>query len=177
MENAPNEQSGGDGDGLANFASPNPFAFKFADSGSGGNSGGSGEPDEFRFDPERHVSPDKQNADGSFTRKRGRKPNGGTSTRSGSRKKGSNSASVEAVSRMLGMVHLGLAASTKTPELMLEDAEAMALSTAILNVADQFDFRPDPKIEVTIGLIITAATIYGPRAYNIRERLKKEKET
>lgn len=76
---------------------------------------------------------------------------------------------------MLAIVHMGLASATKTPELKLEDEEAEALAKSTAVVLEEFDIRPDPKIEAIIGLVTTAGMIYGPRVYLIAERKKQEK--
>jgi hypothetical protein len=77
---------------------------------------------------------------------------------------------------MLAIVHIGLAAATKTPELALEEQESEILAKSIANVLDEFDIRPDPKVEAIVGLVTTAGMIYGPRVYLISERKKREKQ-
>jgi hypothetical protein len=72
---------------------------------------------------------------------------------------------------------MGLAGVTKTPELKLEDDEATSLAAATANVLEEFDIRPDPKIEAVIGLVTVSSMIYGPRIYMIAERRKSEKKT
>ena len=152
-------------------------AFLRLDSGSGGNSGGSerdARGDE--FDATIHVGRDKLNADGSFRKKRGRRAGSGdgNSASSGSRRKADNQASVEALSRMLAIVHIGLSSATKTPELTLTDDEAATIAKPLLQVADEFNIRPDPKVEAIFGLIVACGSVYGPKAYFIRERWKDE---
>lgn len=137
-------------------------------SGSGGSGGDAGSD---VFDPELHISPDKRNADGSFRRKRQRR-NAGTSSPTRSGKKADYSASVDSLARMLGYLHMGVAAATKTPELVLTEDETKALSNATANVLSEFDIRPSPKAEAIVGLVVTAGGIYGPRAYFIRERIR-----
>lgn len=127
-----------------------------------------------RFDANVHISPDKRNADGSFRKKRGRKSGSATASPR-SRSKASNQASVEGLTRMLAIIHMGLASATRTPELKLEDEEAEALAKSTAVVLEEFDIRPDPKIEAVIGLVTTAGMIYGPRVYLITERKKMER--
>lgn len=160
------ENTGSDIDSGADNAS-------FLSLGGSGNSGGSGSGSDERFDPGIHVSPDKRNADGSYRRKRGRKPG---SSGAGKRQ-ADNSASVETLSRLLAIVHLGIATATKTPELNLDQGEADSLAMATANVLEQFDIRPDPKIEAVIGLVTTASVIYGSKVYMIRARMKEERES
>lgn len=73
-------------------------------------------------------------------------------------------------------MHLGIASATKTPELSLDESEAESLAKATANVLEQFDIRPDPKIEAVVGLVTTASVIYGSKYYMIRQRKKEEKE-
>lgn len=152
-----------------------------ADSGSGSAFflGGGSSGDDSRdaagneFDPTIHVARDKRNADGSFRRKRGRKA--GNSSAPRSRTQADYSASIDSLARMLGFVHLGIAAAAKTPELVLNDEESKALAGATAKVLEEFDIRPDPKVEAIVGLVTTAGAIYGPKYYFIRERKKNER--
>ena len=146
--------------------------------GSDGGSSGASERDArgVEFDPDIHAGRDRRNADGSWSRKRGRRAGSGSSASAAprSRTKADNQASVDGLASMLGVLHLGIAAATKTPELALKDDEAKNLAVATARVLEEFDIRPDPKIEAIVGLIIAGSSIYGPRAYFIMERKKKE---
>lgn len=75
------------------------------------------------------------------------------------------------------MVHIGLSAVTKTPEMTLDQAEADLLAEATVNVLREFDIKPDPRAEAVIGLIVAAGTVYGPRVYLVKARQKTERET
>jgi hypothetical protein len=150
-------------------------AFLSAGTSGGGNTGSdSGGTAADGFDPAIHVGRDSLNLDGTFRRKRGRKSNSGNSASTGGRTKAQNNASVEGLTRILSILHIGLAAATKTPELALEDSEAENLAKATATVLTEFDIRPDPKIEAVIGLVTAASLIYGPRVYLITERKKQE---
>lgn len=143
--------------------------------GSTGNDSGGTTSD--GFDPAVHIGRDKLNSDGSFRKKRGRKAgSGGSNSSSGTRTKAQNTASVEGLTRILAILHVGLAAATKTPEMVLEDSEAENLAKATATVLTEFDIRPDPKVEAVIGLVTAAGLIYGPRIYLITERKKLEAE-
>lgn len=144
-------------------------AFFLGGSGSFGVTDSSGA----RFDPEHHSGRDKLNADGTFRKKRGRKPNSATG---GNRKRADNSTNLESLTSILAIVHAGLASATKTPELVLELPEAEALANAAANVLIEFDIQPNPKVQAIVGLVMTAGSIYGPRVYLIRERKKGVKE-
>lgn len=137
--------------------------------------GGSFDGDDARFarDADGNII---RNADGSPRKKRGRKPGGGRSpvARQANDTKNLKSA-VETLSMAIGGLHLAIAGFTKSPEMQLDDTESKALSESIVNVMDQFDMSPDPRIVAVGGLIATASTIYGPRMYMIRERRKEEK--
>ncbi len=157
-----------DGIGATNFVDP---------AGTPGDRDAGG--DDFAFDPERHISLDKRNADGSYRRKRRRKSgDGGPASKP--RKAANRSdyaSSVDALANVLVVAHAGLSVATKTPELAIEEAEGKALAGALANVMAEFDIRPDPKVEAMIGLVIVASTMYGPRLYLIRERVKKARAT
>lgn len=145
--------------------------------GSGSDSGGaSGGTDSAgtRFDPDIHSGPDKLNRDGTFRKKRGRKAGTGNGASRG--KASDYSASLDAFTGMLAIVHVGLASVTKTPELVLEEDEAKSLAMASANVLEQFDITPDPRVTAVLGLVTTCGMIYGPRVYLIRERKKEERE-
>lgn len=124
-----------------------------------------------QFDPTIHAGPDKRNADGRYTRKRGRRGNNSSSPRNS---KAQNTSGIEALTRALAIVHLGLAAATKTPELALDDKEAETLAAATAHVLQEFDIRPDPKVEACFALVVACGTVYGPKVYFIRERWKEE---
>lgn len=144
--------------------------------GSNGSGSGGSERDANgdKFDPAIHIDPDRRNADGSYRKKRGRKSGNSTSSPR-SRSKANNQASIDGLTRMLAIIHIGLASATRTPELRLEDEEAEALAKSTAVVLEEFDIRPDPKIEAIIGLVTTAGMIYGPRVYLITERKKRER--
>lgn len=142
-----------------------------ANSGDSNGTGSDGE-----FDPEIHVARDKRNADGSYTRKRGRKSgsgNGGSNT-TARKAKGDLSGAVDSLSRTLIIFHMGIASATKAPEMELDKQEADLLANATANVLSEFDIRPDPKVEAIFGLITACGMVYGPRVYSIRKRREDE---
>jgi len=151
---------------VAGFLSPDPGT-------SGDTSGGSGGTDSGGFDPAIHVGPDKRNADGSYTRKRGPRRAGNTSS-SGNRKPANLQASVDALSGILVVLHSGIAAATKTPEIAIDADDAGTLAKATANVLAEFNIAPDPKIAAVIGLVIAAGSVYGPMAVSIRLRKQQE---
>jgi len=145
---------GGSGDGPIDPAT--------LDGSTGGN--GPGE-----FDPAIHVGPDKRNADGSYTRKRGRKSGGGSGA-SKAKVSPDLKSSIDALAKTLVIVHVGLAGVTENPELVIDQDEGLLLANATANVLEQFDLKPDPKTQAIIGLLMAAGTVYGPRAFMIKQR-------
>lgn len=114
-------------------------------------------------------------ATGQPRRKRGRKAGSaasGTGTASANRP--ANSAnlktSIDRLATNIGIIHIGLAAVTKTPELELSDTESKALASATANVMEQFATEIDPRVTAIVGLITTAGSIYGPRVFLVRQR-------
>lgn len=174
------ERVGDDAGGIGSLAQSPDFLTGNApgtgDSDNGGNGGsdsgdaGDGE----RFDPDIHIGRDKRNVDGSYRKKRGRRAGPAAAGKRGP--KADSQAGIESLTRILTVLHIGIASATKTPEMVLEEDEAKSLAGATSDVLRQFDIRPDPKIEALIGLAIVAGGIYGPRVYLIRERHKEEKE-
>lgn len=143
-----------------------------SDNGSGGTSGeldAAGN----AFDPAIHSG--GRNGNGEWRKRRGRKSSGTSSPRV-SGKKASNSASLDALTNTLIIVHAGIASATKIPEMIIEDTEAKVLATAVADVLEQFDIQPDPKVQAIVGLVIAAGSVYGPRVYLIKERQKAQRK-
>jgi hypothetical protein len=126
------------------------------------------------FDPSIHIGRDKRNADGSYRKKRGRKSGSGGS--SGGKKQRSDVSSIEGLSRVLMIVHGGFAGMTKTPEWNLDEEDSMLLAKATANVLDEFDIKPDPKLEAVVGLITACGFVYGSKIKMIRDRVKEERK-
>jgi hypothetical protein len=142
---------------------------------SGGDSGGNGrDVNGDEFDPTIHAGRDKLNRDGSYRKKRGRKP--GSTAAGRNQGKAGYQANIESLSSILAIVHAGLASATKTPEVALESDEADALAKASAQVLIEFDITPNPKVQAIVGLVMCCGSIYGPRVYLVRERWKEEKE-
>lgn len=167
-------------EGATSSDAGNPITADFLTLNSGGNTsgdgGGSGGNDGERFDPAIHVSPDKRNKDGSFTRKRGRKSSSASGGNRNSNRQKDNSTNIESLTTLLAIVHAGLASATKTPELALDLDDSEALANATANVLIEFDIQPNPKVQAVVGLVMTAGGIYGPKIYMIRERKKEERK-
>lgn len=162
-------ESGGNG-GVIVGPSIDPATLANGGSDSGSDSGGNGTDE---FDPAIHIGRDKRNSDGSYRRKRGRKAGSGSTGKAsaGSDLKGA----VESLSATLVMLHLGIASATKSSELVIDKEEADLLSRATVNVLEQYDIRPDPKLQAMFGLIVAAGTVYGPRAFLIQKRRADER--
>lgn len=157
-----------------------------SDNGDGGGNDGdgpgrdNGDGDDYSFDPERHISRDKRNADGSYRRKRRRRGSLGGSEqpvkRSAGGKKASVQASIDGLASALIVVHVGLAGITRTPELELDkdDADLLARSTA--NVLAEYDVVVDPKTAAIMGLLFAVGRVYGPKVALRNMRVKEAKQ-
>jgi len=131
--------------------------------------------DDSTFDPERHLGPDKLNADGSYRRKRAKRGTGGTA-RVGRKTSGSRSPSVNAIENALVGIHSMLALATKTPELALEDDESKPLAQAVAEVAKHYDIPAISDVAIAwAGLIMVCGKTYGPRYVLVTQRLKEER--
>lgn len=140
----------------------------------GGDDTGSGPGD---FDPAIHVGPDKFNADGSRTRKRGRKSSGGNSGRNTTtKKKASHTLDVTTTQAVLLSIHTAAAAVFKTPELVLADQEAEALAKALVEIERLYPAQIDPRVLAWVNLVGTAGMIYGTRIFAIQARYASERE-
>lgn len=144
-------------------------------SASGDSAGNFGSGSAEQFDPTIHVSPDKRNRDGSYTRKRGRKA-GSTFSQNQNKKTADLGASIEQLSKVILFAHTGLAVATRCPEFELDKEESDYLAKASANVLEQFDIAPDPKTQAIAGLIIALGTVYAPRYIMISARVKSEKK-
>lgn len=157
------------GNADANASEPND-AFGSVGFDFGGDIGGSIGGDD--FDPSIHVGRDKRNANGSYTRKRGRKSGGYSATRSESKK---NSHSVNAIESALVGIHAMVAAFTKTPEMVLESDESKPLAIAVADVAKHYDIPGvDAVVVAWVGLIMVAGKVYVPRYLLVKHRLDQE---
>jgi hypothetical protein len=97
-------------------------------------------------------------------KKRGRQPNAPK-----------KSESSEAIAGALVSIHGLLAGITKIPELELTEPEGKAISKALEDVANAYDFAPSPQTQAIIGLAVTVTSVYGMRIYAYKLRLAEEK--
>src|SRR5579864_3275057 len=110
----------------------------------------------------------KYNKDGTPRKKRGRK-SGGKNASASAQGNTPLVNGIETLANSLMVVHIGIASLTKFDEFALSDTEANTLSKSIVNVMQEFDIAPDPRLVAVTGLITTAGMIYGPRMYNYSE--------
>lgn len=61
-------------------------------------------------------------------------------------------------------------------ELALDEKEAEALGEAVKEVADLYEFEPDPKVVAWAGLIGVATSIYAPRVMAYKMRKAEERK-
>jgi hypothetical protein len=107
--------------------------------------------------------------------KRGRKPRDPNAPKQERKSRGRPSAadyqaSIAALTSLLTVVHSGVAAMSKCPELELNEIEAPALAKASAEFMVQFGVAPDPKVQATIGLVMCCGMIYAPKVAQIRTR-------
>lgn len=144
-----------------------------------GNGSHSGERDSAGREFDASIHSGERNANGEWARRRGRKRGGNNAANHGPRKKTSAadlSNAIEALTKTLVIVHAGLSVVTKTPELVIDDEEGTILAKATANVLDQFDLKPDPKIQAIVGLIVACGTVYAPRVALVKMRHEQEKK-
>lgn len=137
--------------------------------GSGsGDSGGNDSGTDYARDASGNII---RNADGSPRKKRGRKAGSGGG-KSGSKNSTRNlTEATEGLSRVLLMLHMGLANVSNAPEFALDKSESDMLASASVNVLEQFDIKPNPKAEAIFGLITACGIVYGPRVVTYRRRV------
>lgn len=75
--------------------------------------------------------------------------------------------------RQLVGIHVMVAQITRIPEVAISEEEGQLLAQSIVNVADQYDLALDGKTGAALQLFMTAAMIYGPRAFAVRARAAK----
>lgn len=80
------------------------------------------------------------------------------------------------LTRGLMVFHAMIAATTKTPELILDESEAKSLSESSLSMLALYDIKPDPKVEAAIIFAGHVGWIYGTRFVAIRARKSQAKE-
>lgn len=73
-------------------------------------------------------------------------------------------------------MHTGIAGVTRTPELVIDGAESELLAGATVNMLDQFDISPDPKLQAAMALVVAAGTVYAPRVVAIKMRKARDKK-
>jgi hypothetical protein len=119
----------------------------------------------------------KRNKDGSPQRKRGRKSGsaGSRNATGGASRKDDLKGSIDALTNILALTHMGIATVSNTPEMALSEDEAKLLANAAVPVLEQFDFKPDPRFTAVFGLVVVAGQIYVPRAVLIRMRKAEER--
>lgn len=161
------------------------------DSGNGGGGNGGGNPGPGtgddpgtdssgeRWDPDKHSTPARKRADGTWRARRG-SGGDGTAGSGGSRRSTKKEAhySVSGVEQMLFSIHMGVAAMTRAPELALTQAEAKNLATAAVEVAKLYpQLNVAPEVVAWMNFTMAAGAVYLPRIIAIRNRMKSESMT
>ena len=146
-----------------------------AAAGTGNGSGNhSGERDSFGTEFDASIHTGERTANGAWAKRRGRKAGGSSGPRAKASKADLKDA-VEGLTKTLVILHAGIASVTRMPELVIDQEEGRMLAAASANVMEEFDLKPDPKVQAIVGLVIAGATVYGPRVYMIQARKAQEK--
>lgn len=74
------------------------------------------------------------------------------------------------------IVHAGLAAVSKVPEIAIDGEEGQMLAQASANVLAQFDIAPDPKVQAIIGLVMACGVVYAPRVIMFKARMEQQRK-
>jgi hypothetical protein len=90
---------------------------------------------------------------------------------------GVNPTNVKQMSDFLGAMHVMLAQSMRAPEMMLQEPEANALATSLLELGEQYDYALDPKTAALVAVGMCCISIYVPRLMVIGQRVAREKAT
>jgi hypothetical protein len=102
-------------------------------------------------------------------------PGSSTGTSSGPKKRSTKMGTdqINALAMQIQGIHAIAAAITNLPEIGLVDQEAAALANSVANMAAQYDLSLDGKTGAAIQLLATAAMIYTPRYFAIRNRMNQ----
>lgn len=83
---------------------------------------------------------------------------------------------INGVENILYSMHMMLSGITKTPELLLDKAEANAMAIAMAEVSKHYDVAVAQKSLDWANLLMVVGGIYGTRLVAIRMRNSREKE-
>ena len=84
--------------------------------------------------------------------------------------------SADSLAGILLTTHMVLAGFTGIPEIELESDDAGELSTATVNLLEQYDISVDPKLAAGIILFGVASNVYAPKVIMYKMRIAEEKE-
>ena len=84
--------------------------------------------------------------------------------------------SADSLAGILLITHTALAGFTGIPEIELESDDAGELSTATVNLLEQYDISVDPKLAAGIILFGVASKVYAPKVIMYKMRIADEKE-
>mgnify|MGYP001626433249 CR=1 FL=1 len=102
------------------------------------------------------------------------------SDKSGKTKKSSlEKDKIKRLSRQVEGWHLAAAKVTQIPELAITTEESIEITTAVVNVIEEYDLVVDPKTAAILALLGTAVMIYTPKVPYVLKAVnnKKDKET
>lgn len=69
-----------------------------------------------------------------------------------------------------------IAGAFRAPELAIGQTEGVALAQAIAEVQAHYGDALDPKTQAWVNFGIVAASVYGPRVWVMRERMRAERD-
>lgn len=107
-------------------------------------------------------------------KRRGRPPGSGNRGTGTGSKRVSSKASLEGVSRLLQIVSVGVANVTRLPEIKLDDTDSKSLAEVWTNLAEQYGYKPDPKIEALFAAVVVTGQIAFAKYILIRMRMSLE---
>lgn len=142
------------------------------DFGASGNSGGSGDTNGGNSG----SSSGNTGSDSGTGKRRGRPPGSkNRASSSGGNSKAARSASVEGVTRLLQLVSVGVASATKIKEFELEAGDSKSLAEVYINLAEQYGYKPDPKLEALFAAVVVTGQIAGAKVISYRMRMIQER--
>lgn len=101
-------------------------------------------------------------------KKRGRKPREAGAPRQQTGKK--EKLSAKQITGILYLGHATAADALNVPDLMIQETEAEAIASALVDVLQHYDFEASAKTIAWANLVGTLATVYGLKIYNLSKK-------
>lgn len=105
-------------------------------------------------------------------KKRGRPAGGAAKPKAPTAGDGGKKSKISArqLTGILYLGHSGAAEVTKTPEIAIDEAEAAAIASAMVDVLSHYDFEASAKTLAWANLFGTMATVYGMKIYALMKK-------